>query len=287
MNSAILHNGKVVTAQEYSVDIHGNRVFCIDRSCKVPVIYVPESESTMSHFKTTGKNDSKHKPNCGFFKPLDFIDSIKKVEEYQNELLDKGMKETIIRINLSKLDPFYESKEVEKDTESKKKKDPSEVKIKQDNETPASIGSLKSVVKLLTSYEPDILSGILVNIKGKKVPISSIIVDQVKAHELLWADELIDNSGYFVYGTVDAVLRREKVIYINFKPVNNVKFSLVLFDKYFKFFTYKDEALIGKTILAYGFLKKNVYKDKNTSELQIRSDKYIEFLKIQPKEATE
>ncbi|MGN7299460.1 hypothetical protein ACTHPV_19975 [Ferdinandcohnia sp. SAFN-114] len=182
------------------------------------------------------------------------------------------------------MDPFYESKEVEKDTEQKKKKDPSEVKIKQDNETPASIGSLKSVVKLLTSYEPDILSGILVNVKGKKVPISSIIVDQVKAHELLWANELIDNSGYFVYGTVDAVLRREKVIYINFKPVNNVKFSLVLFDKYFKFFTYKDESLIGKTILVYGFLKKNIYKDKNTNELQIRSDKYIEFIKTQTKE---
>ena len=114
------------------------------------------------------------------------------------------------------------------------------------------------------------------------MPISSIIVDQVKANEILWSDQLIDKIVYFVYGKVDAVLWREKVIYINFKPINNVRFSLVIFVKYFKFFTYKDEDLIGKTILAYGHLKKNVYNDKNTSELQFRSDKYIELIKVNP-----
>lgn len=51
--------------------------------------------------------------------------------------------------------------------------------------------------------------------------------------------------------------------YINFEPINGVK----------------DEQLIGRKVLAYGSrLKKNEYKGKNTSELVIKSNQYIEFL---------
>ncbi|MDC3424393.1 hypothetical protein NC797_07715 [Aquibacillus sp. 3ASR75-11] len=279
MNSAILHNGQVITAREYNTDVHGTRLFCIDKSCKVPVIFVPGNENVSPYFKTTGKHDSKHNEGCGFYKPLTFVESVKKVEEYQGDLLDKGMKETLVRINLNKLDPDYESKVAEREQSDKKKQDPSEVKIKQDNETPSSISSLKSIVKLMVSYEPDVLSSILVNVKGQKVPISSLIVDQEKAHNLLWKEEMLPKVGYFVYGVVDAILRRERVIYINFKPVNNVLFSLMVFDRYFKHFTYTDEELMGKNILAWGHLSKNTYNDKNTTEMAIKSDKYIEFLK--------
>lgn len=276
MNSAILHSGQVVSARDYSVDVHGNRLYCMDKSCKVPVIFVKGGENVSPHFKTTGKHDSKHVENCGFYKPLNFIESIKKVEEYQNELLDKGIKETLIRINLNKLDPDYKPRVVERKEKDTNDKDPNEIKIKQENETPSTIGSLSSIVKLMTSYEPDTLSTILVNIKGKKLPISSLILDQEKAHSFLWSDELLPDVNYFIYGEVDIILRREKVIYINFKPINNVLFSLVLFDKYFKYFNYKDDDLIGETILAWGKLRKNMYNNKNTTEMNIKSDKYIE-----------
>lgn len=279
MNSALLHNGKVVTAAEYNPDVYGNRIYCIDKSCKAPVIYVAGTESSVPYFKTTGKNEeSKHTEKCGFYKPLTFEESILKVKEYQAELLEQGIKETVIRLNLNRIDPDYEAKQVEREESEKKTKDPNEIKVKQENATPTSIGSLKAIVKLLTSYEPDILASILISVKGKKIPISEIVISHDKAHELLWADQAIDSLSYFVYGTIEQVFRREKVYYINFKPVRNVLFSLVVFDKYFKHFTYTDEQLIGKNVLAWGGIRKNTFQDKNTSEMIIKSNKYIEFL---------
>ncbi|RHW36069.1 hypothetical protein D1B31_18500 [Neobacillus notoginsengisoli] len=279
MNSALLHNGNVVTAVEYNPDVHGNRIYCIDNTCQTPVIFVNGSESTVPHFKTTGKNsDSKHHEQCGFARPLTFEESIKKVEEFQQSLMDKGIKEIVIRMNMNKIDPDYESKQIEREESEKKPKDASEVKIKQESTPPNSIGSLKAIVKLLTSYEPDTLASILVNVKGKKVPISQLIISHDKAHELLWEDRTIPSLNYFVFGTVEKLIRREKVYYINFKPVNDVMFSLVIFDKYFKHFTYTDEQLIGKNVLATGLLKKNVYKDKNTTEMVIKSNKYLELI---------
>lgn len=279
MNTALLHNGNVVAAKEYNAETHGNRLYCVDQSCKnVPVIYMPGTENVTPYFKTTGKGDSKHSEQCGFYRTLDFVESVKKVEEYQGDLLEKGMKETILRINLNRLDPEYESKTVEKDASKEQKKDPSEIKVKQTNETPASISSLKSIVKLMTSYEPDVLSSILVNIKGQKVPISSLIVDQEKAHELIWSEAILPNTSYFIYGEVENVIRLEKVIFIAFKPINNVPFSLVIFDRFFRHFTYSDSELKGKKVLAWGYLRKNTYQDKNTTEMAIKSNKYIEFL---------
>lgn len=180
---------------------------------------------------------------------------------------------------MNKIDPDYLGRQVEREENEKKAQDPNEVKVKQESATPNSIGSLKAIVKLLTSYEPDTLASILVSVKGKKIPISQLILSHDKAHELLWADRAIESLRYFVYGTVEKLIRREKVYYINFKPVNDVMFSLVIFDKYFKHFTYTDEQLVGKNILATGLLKKNVYKDKNTTEMVIKSNKYLEFLK--------
>ncbi|MFC0476963.1 hypothetical protein ACFFHF_17300 [Robertmurraya beringensis] len=281
MNSAMLHNGQVVTAAEYNPDTHGKRIYCIDKACKTNIIYVPGTDSTVPYFKTTGKNeDSKHKQSCGFFKILTFEESIAKVNEYQDELLDKGFPETIIRLNMAQLDPDYQKKVVEKEeSQQKKVKDPNEIKVKQESTTPNSISTLKAVVKLLTLYEPDTLATILVSVKGRKIPLSKIVVSSERAHELAWSGEADDTLSYFVYGTIRKVIRREKVIYLNFEPVNNVVFSLVIFDKYFKHFTYKDEQLVDRKVLAYGFrLKKNEFKGKNTSELHIKSNKYIEFL---------
>lgn len=281
MNSAILHSGKIVTAAEYNPDIHGNRLYCIDKICSKPVIFVKGTESSVPYFKTTGKgNDSKHHEQCGFARPLTFEESIKKVEEFHEDMMNKGAKEVIIRLNMNKIDPDYEGKQIERDEQDKKKKDPNEIKVKQESATPNSIGSLKAIVKLLTNYEPDTLASILISVKGQKIPLSQLILSHDKAHELLWENRAIDNLRYFVYGIVENVIRREKVYYINFKPINDMRvFSLVIFDKYFKHFSYTDEQLVGKNILATGFLKKNIYKDKNTTEMVIKSNKYIEFIK--------
>ncbi|MDO6657472.1 hypothetical protein [Anaerobacillus sp. 1_MG-2023] len=278
MNSAILQDGKVVSAKEYISSVHGTRLYCMDRSCNAPVIYVPGSDNVAVHYKTTGKSDSRHNEHCAFYKPLNFFETVKKVGQFQTEYEEQVMNETIIRINLNKLDPDYESRVIEREETDQKKKDPNEVKVKQESNPPSSIGSLKSIVKLLTSYEADILSTIMVSVRGNKIPISSIVVDQGKAHKLVWKDSLIEKTGYFVYGKVERILRREKVYFISMAAINGIEFSLVIFDKYFKHFTYSDAQLIGKDILAYGFLRKNTYHEKNTTEMIIKSDKFIEFL---------
>lgn len=200
------------------------------------------------------------------------------MEEFQSDLLDKGIKETVIRLNFRRLDPDYESTTTDREEAAKKEIDPTEIKIKQNNSAPNSIGSLKSVVKLFTQYEPDILAGLLVNVKGKKIPISQIIVPHEKAHELLWSGNALEQNMYFVYGTVEHVIRRAKDYYINFASSSNKKFSLVVFDKYFKYFTYPGEKLVGKNILAFGSLQKNTYNNINSTEMVIKANSFVEFL---------
>lgn len=280
MNSALLYNGQIVTANEYNPHEHGHRLFCIDSTCKTTVIHVPGTEHTVAYFKTTGKNgESKHNEKCGFFKRLSFEESIRKVEEYQTQLLDKGIQETVIRLNMNKIDPDFEPRIVEKEEKEKKPVNPNEVKVKQESSTPNSIGTLKAIVKLLTTYEPDTLATIMVSVKGRKIPLSQLVISHDKAHELAWSNQADETLSYFVYGVIRKIIRRDKVIYINFEPVNHVVFSLIIFEKHFKHFTYVDEQLIGKKVLAFGYrLKKNEFNGKNTSELVIKSNKYLEFL---------
>jgi hypothetical protein len=159
MNSALLSNGQIVTANEYRPDKHGTGICCIDQTCNVPVIYVQETEDTTAHFKTSGKGNSIHKPSCGFFKKLSLQESLAKMSDYQKTFLENGMSEIVIRLNMNSIDPDYEPRVVERgEKEKKEKKDETKIKIKKESETPQSIASLKSVKKLLTSYEPDILA---------------------------------------------------------------------------------------------------------------------------------
>lgn len=274
MHSALLPNGMIVAASEYSPDRHGVNIHCMDASCKVPVIFIQQTDNTIPHFKTSGKGGSIHKPGCGFFKKLTFQESVSKVSEYQRTFQNSGLQEIIVRMNLNSIDPDYEPKSIERE-KKEKKIDGVEVKIKKDNETPQTIASLKAVKKLFTGYEPDILASIMISVKGIKIAISELIQDYQKAHDALWSDELSSNLPYFVHGTVDKVIRRDKVWYVNF--TNN--FSLVVFERNFKHFTYKDEQLVGKEILAYGYLKKNTFiKERQSTEMLIKSNRYLEFL---------
>jgi len=278
MQTALLANGQVIQAKDYIPDVHGVRLFCIDQSCRVPVIYVQGNQNTVPFFKTTGKGDSIHKESCGFFRKLSFQETLKKVTEYQQNLQGKGIKEVVVRMNLHTLDPDYQKKTVHRETKEKTD-DPSKVKVKNENDTPQTISSLRSVTKLFT-YEPDILAGIIVSIQGKKIPISELIRSYEDSHRALWSDELNKNLPYFIHGKIEKVIRREKVWYFNFPIIeDNHYFSLVVFDSHFKYFSYKDEDLLGKEILAYGFLRKNSYREgKFSTEMIIKSDKFIDFI---------
>ncbi|MEN8698459.1 hypothetical protein [Bacillus infantis] len=145
--------------------------------------------------------------------------------------------------------------------------------------TPQTISSLKAVKKLFTEYEADLLASIVISVKGQKVSISDLIQDYQSAHKALWADNLNLQLPYFVHGTIEKVIRRDKVWYINFTNKGDCYFSIVVFESHFKHFTYKDEQLIGKDILAYGYLKKNTFsKDRQSTEMMIKANKYLEFL---------
>ncbi|MCM3402946.1 hypothetical protein [Cytobacillus oceanisediminis] len=193
MLTAKLHNGKIVTSVEYDVNLHGTRIFCLDKNCSSPLIFVQGNEGRAAHFKTSGKGDSVHQSSCGFFKLLNMIESITKVKEYQEEGIHNDMKEIVIRLSMSRIDPDRETSAVEREKGSR---DPAALKVKNDSLTPQSISSVKGVVKLLTEYEPDILASILINAGGgNKVPLSDIIVNQEDAHEILWNDSTINNVG--------------------------------------------------------------------------------------------
>lgn len=127
-------------------------------------------------------------------------------------------------------------------------------------------------MKLLTEYEPDILSSIIVNVGGgRKVPISQLIDDQEQAHDMLWNDESYKDVGYFIHGKVAKIIKREKVMYVVLEETS-VPFTIVIFQKHWKDFSYTEKQLVGKNILVYGHLRKNEFMDKQLTEIIIKSD---------------
>ncbi|TYS60549.1 hypothetical protein FZD47_20265 [Bacillus infantis] len=263
MHSALLQDGTLVAAAEYQVERHGSSIHCIDQTCLTPVIFIAGTENTVAYFKTSGKGNSVHKPSCGFFQKLTFEQSISKVTQFQQAFKDQGIQDVLVRLNLNAIDPDYVPKPMEREPKEKALEEKS-FKIKNENETPQSISSLKAIKKLITNYEPDILASIVLSIKGQRVAISELIKAEADAHAKLWAGELNSNLPYFIHGKIEKITRREKVWYISL----STSFSLVIFDKYFKHFTYKDKQLLDKEILAYGFLKKNTYsKERQSSEI--------------------
>ncbi len=280
MHSAILSNGKLITAKEYEADRHGIVLSCMDPTCNVPVHYVKGDVLNTPHFKTSGKANSIHRESCGFAKKLTFKDTVFKVNEYQETLRAQGIREFVVKLNMDKLDPDYIPKEVNRSGSEKEAIPPPEIDqklLKEKPETPSSLSSLKSIKKLYQSVSPDLLASIVISIKGNQIPISKLICHYDMAHYLFWKGNTYE-VPYFVYGVVENVIRREKVWFINLTS-ETYFFTLVIFEKYFKHFTYRDEDLINKEILAMGFLRKNEYtKDKPSTEMIIKSDKYIEFL---------
>ena len=280
MHSAILiHSKKLITAKSYDEELHGKCLECMDKSCGAPVIYIPERQGVAAHFKTSGKGESIHKATCGFGKNLDFATALSKVNEYQEDYGKHGIREILVRLNLNTIDPDYEPRVINRESnEEKEVAELDEKVLKSTAPTPKSIGSLKTVKKLFTTVEPDLLASIIISGKGSKVPVSELIRSSKDAHKALWENMTLD-FPYFIHGTIEKVIRREKVWFIKLDAIEDTYFSLVVFEKYFHHFTYKDAELVGRSILAYGYLKKNEFnKEKPATEMIIKSNKYIEFL---------
>lgn len=279
MHSALIYNGKIITALAYDELHHGPRLYCMDSSCKVPIIYIPESDDMVAHFRTSGKGESIHKQGCGFAKKLTFQETLEKVGEYQHSLREQGVREFVVRLNLKSIDPDYEAKEINREEKEKKEKPELDNKaLKESKQAPAAINSVKAVKKLFTSSEPDLLASIILSVNGKKVPISELILNTCDAHATLWNNTPLE-LPYFIHGKIEKVIRLPKVWYINFEVINESYFTLVVFEKHFDKFTYIDEKLIGKEVLSYGYLKKNTYnKDRPVTEMVVKSNKYLEFI---------
>jgi hypothetical protein len=142
MLSAKLHNGQIISSIEYDNNNHGSRLFCIDKKCSAPLIFVSGTEATKPHFKTSGKGNSKHTSKCGFFRQLDLVETISKIGEYQADVQQNGMNEILIRLSMNGIDPDRESSTVERE---KGTKDPDALKVKNETLTPQSISSVKGV----------------------------------------------------------------------------------------------------------------------------------------------
>ncbi len=283
MLTAFLESGRVIHAKEYDPAKHGYSLFCIDTGCRAPVIFIEEIESKRkAHFKTVGKgSESKHTPQCGFYEAeLDVVTAIEKTTEYQKVILQaEGVPKHVINVNLRRLDPDYEAKVVDKKEEEKEKEE-DKVKIKDDRESPGSVGSMKSVMKLLTSYEPDVLASIYFSVGGGlKLPMSQVVLNTERAYATLWEDRVPRGMKYFVYGTVRSARKMEKVFYVDLEESGSEHpFTMVIFEKYFKHFPLKPDELIGRDVLVYGELRKDEYKEIRRAQIILKTIKLLEFI---------
>ena len=279
MLTALLGNGSIIHASKYEADEHGYEIYCIDPSCRAPVIFVEKTERAKEHFKTIGKDaSSRHRPGCGFYEPLDIVSAINKTAEYQPTILNsKSVPKHIITLNLRRLDPDYEKRE--SGVREKKSKDDEEVKVKDTPDQPGTISSMKGIVKLLTSYEPDILASIYINTHSRKLPLSNVVLSPDKAYETLWEGQPIPDFPYFIYGKISRVTRLEKVMYLDFHdPSGDRPFTIVVFEKYYAHFKYKPDEIENKDVLVYGTLRKNDYSGKQKTEIILKTDKFLEFI---------
>lgn len=277
MHSARLMNGSIVAAKNYSLEEHGVSLFCMDAICNAPVHFVRES-SKSSFFKTSGKGDSVHKEGCAFASKLSFENTVSKVSIFQQELRSSGGDEFVIRLNTNKIDPDYVPRNIEREAKEKEV-DPTQIKVKQEtNDPPQTLSSLSSLKKLFTTVDADLLAGIVVSVQGYKLPISQLISDYRSIHQRLWSGTAL-NIPYFVHGTIQKIVRLPKVWYFNLHDGQDFYFTLVVFEKYFNHFTLTDEELMERPVLVMGKLRKNTFNQtKPSTEMVIKSNKYIEFL---------
>lgn len=277
MNAARLQDGTIIAAKDYCPSEHGVAIYCMDVACQVPVHFVQKSKKA-AFFKTTGKGESVHKDLCAFATKMTFERSLFKVTQFQKEIQSK-VEPIIMKLNTDKLDPDYIPKTINRTGLNKTGSSSRELIVTDDtNKKPQTVTTLKNLKKLFQTEEPDYLASIHANYNGYKLPITELISDQYLAAKKLWQGTAL-NFPYFIYGEITKIVRLDKVWYFNMGESSSSPFTLVVFEKYFKHFTYKDEELLNRPILVTGRLKKNDYKKGEfATEMIIKANSFIEFL---------
>lgn len=248
----------------------------MDVACRVPVHFVQKSKKA-AFFKTTGKGESVHKDLCAFATKMTFERSLFKVTQFQKEIQSK-VEPIIMKLNIDKLDPDYIPKTINRTGLNKTPGSSSRVVTDESDKKPQAVTNLKSLKKLFQTEEPDYLATIYANYNGYKLPITEIISDQYLAAKKLWQGTAL-NVPYFIYGEITKIVRLDKVWYFNMGESSSSPFTLVVFERNFKHFTYTDEELLNRPILVTGRLKKNDYKkDEFVTEMIIKANSFIEFL---------
>lgn len=276
MLTAKLADNTVVNATDFQEMSQQTPIFCMD--CRAPVHFVKESNK-VAFFKTSGKGASVHLEGCAFAAPMTFTESVGKIMQLQKEMITQ-VEPIVVRLSLNKLDPEYVAQDRGRPNEQEVTG--RTLKVPNDGpKQPKTLTTLKGLKKLFLTGEPDLLASVIISINGFKIPISELIVDQQTAHTKVMKNLALD-VPYFVHGTITKIVRLPRVWYFNMNE-DNYYFTLVVFERYFKYFTFKDEELIGHPILVMGKLKQNKFNEgkanaKEGTEIIIKSNDYLEFL---------
>jgi hypothetical protein len=291
MQTAKLSNGTILSALEYSPQKHGFEIYCLDKNCSAPLIFVDRNTRNSSdvqvaaHFKTTGKDEStRHKKGCGFYDSLDVIEAIEKVNEYQQQILEaEGTPKNVIRLSLNLLDPDH-VKDERGEKEKSDNKDETDPKVKDTKQQPTVISSMKSIIKLLTDFEPDILGTVYFSVNGRKLPMSQLVLSPRRAYHLVWEGTPIPKMKYFVYGKILNATKLKNLLFLDFENIDDSSqpFSIVVFENYFKNFKYSPDEVKGRYVLVYGALRQNDYQNRRKTEIILKTDKYFQMFNRKP-----
>lgn len=280
MKNALLPNGKIVNAKEYDPMIHGDKIYCC--GCRKPVSHSSAKNSNIEpYFKTTGKGESKHAPDCSEKREVKQIKTIKKLNKYTINISKINQNDLhVIKVHLGNTNidciPHGEINEVSRNN-PKKTFNYYLGYSGSKNHSLGKITSLSTIAKLLRVNSIEDLNKTVLDINGKILPVNQFIIDQNRAFE-------IAKSGNFyiphfvVYGKVGSVKKLDKVMFINFDVQDGARpFAAYIFSGHYKYFTYTKEQLEGNYVLIQGSFKFN--GDHNQAEIQIMWNKQLHIMK--------
>ncbi|MTI80031.1 MAG: hypothetical protein FH758_03960 [Firmicutes bacterium] len=279
MQNARLSNGQIINVYEYDHEIHGENIFC--RHCKAKLIYVGTgNRNSGPFFRTTGHNDSIHEDDCPEKREVKTIKTLKTINDYTVDINKVNLNDNhIIKVNLdNNLAGSSHGKisEVNKN-DSKKKLNYTLNSKNRKKQLTKNITSLTTIANLLQKCSAEELKKIALDIKGKLMLVSQLVIDQNKAYEISRTGNFY-SPWFVVHGKVRSVKKLDKVLFINFDEQDGLKpFTAYVFSGHYKYFTYTNEQLEGKHILVHGKIKFN--EKYNKAEIQIMWNKQLYILK--------
>lgn len=276
MQNARLPDGSIINPKEYIPGIHDGNLRC--PYCGAKVIFVSTNTTREPFFKTTGKStESKHLDNCPQKRNVEVFNSIKQIRNYHPDPTRPSTGQHVLHLELGDL--YHERKANTSIPEigwdhPKKQLDYANQYPDKKHELPDRARTLKALARYIKNSEA-VLASTIVKFNGAFYPISEIVIDQNMAHDIALTGNELER---FIYGTVFSVVRLEKVMYINFDQQDGaLPFTIVVFQKSFKKFTYTKEKLEGKNVLVRGIIRFN--SRTNQTETTVWSNSQLEWVK--------